>query len=162
MQWSADTNAGFTGGMPWIRVNPDYRTVNVAAEEGDTGSVLNYFRRLVRLRRSEPVLVYGKYQLLDRENPDVFAYTRTLNGRTLMVALSFSPAGARPYLLGTPSVRHSLTTFRNRPCAVRSCGSSRTRRLPWSSGPNDRGVMPARTPAVASYCRSSSSAALPS
>jgi oligo-1,6-glucosidase len=98
MQWTADSNAGFTGGMPWIRVNPDYRTVNVAAEEEDTSSVLHYFRRMVRLRRSEPVLVYGRYQLLDRANPEVFAYTRSLNGRTLMVALSFSPAGGRTAL----------------------------------------------------------------
>jgi oligo-1,6-glucosidase len=95
MQWSADTNAGFTGGAPWIRVNPDHRTVNVAAEERDTGSVLHYFRRMIRLRKSDPLLVYGTYHLLDRGNPDVFAYTRSLNGRTLMVALSFSPAGGR-------------------------------------------------------------------
>jgi oligo-1,6-glucosidase len=93
MQWSSDSNAGFTGGTPWIRVNPDYRTVNVAAEERDSSSVLNYFRRMVRFRRSEPALVYGKYQLLDKQNPEVFAYTRSLNGRTLMVALSFGPAG---------------------------------------------------------------------
>ena len=93
IQWNADTNAGFTGGTPWIRVNPDYRTVNVAAEERDTSSVLHYFRRMIRLRKSDPVLVYGKYQLLDRENPEVFAYTRSLNGRTLMVALSFSTSG---------------------------------------------------------------------
>jgi oligo-1,6-glucosidase len=94
-QWSADSNAGFTTGTPWIGINPDYRTVNVAAEERDTSSVLHYFRRLIRLRKSEPVLVYGRYQLLDRENPEVYAYTRTLGGRTLMVALSFSPAGGR-------------------------------------------------------------------
>jgi len=89
IQWSADSNAGFTRGVPWIRVNPDYRTVNVAAAVRDTSSVLHYFRRMVELRKSEPVLVYGRYQLLDRENPEVFAYTRSLNGRTLMVALNF-------------------------------------------------------------------------
>ncbi len=98
MQWSADSNAGFTGGMPWIGVNPDYRIVNVAAAERDTSSVLHYFRRMVRLRESEPVLVYGRYQLLDRGNPDVFAYTRSLGERRLMVALSFSPAGGRTVL----------------------------------------------------------------
>ena len=95
MQWAADTNAGFTRGIPWIRVNPDYRTVNVAAEERDTSSVLHYFRRMIKLRKAEPALVYGRFQLLDRANPDVFAYTRSLNGRTLMVALSFSKAGGR-------------------------------------------------------------------
>ena len=93
MQWSGNSNAGFTRGTPWIRVNPDYRSVNVAAAERDTGSVLHYFRRMIRLRKSEPTLVYGRYQLLDRENPDVFAYTRRLNGRTLMAALSFKPTG---------------------------------------------------------------------
>jgi oligo-1,6-glucosidase len=98
MQWSADTNAGFTGGVPWIRINPDHREVNVAAAERDTSSVLHYFRRMIRLRKSEPVLVYGRYQLLERENPDVFAYTRSLNGRTLMVALSFSTRGRRTAL----------------------------------------------------------------
>jgi oligo-1,6-glucosidase len=95
MQWTADSNAGFTTGTPWIRINPDYRTVNVAAVEADTSSVLHYVRRLARLRKSEPVLVYGRYQLLDRGNPEVYAYTRSLKGRTLMVALSFSPAGGR-------------------------------------------------------------------
>jgi oligo-1,6-glucosidase len=95
VQWSGDSNAGFTQGTPWIRVNPNHRTLNVAAAERDTTSVLHYFRRMIRLRKSEPTLAYGRYQLLDRENPEVFAYTRSLNGRTLMVALSFSPTGGR-------------------------------------------------------------------
>jgi oligo-1,6-glucosidase len=98
MQWSADSNAGFTQGVPWIKVNPDYHTVNVAAEERDTGSVLHYFRRMIQLRKSEPVLVYGRYRLLDRENPDVYAYTRSLDGRTLMVVLSFRATGGRTAL----------------------------------------------------------------
>jgi oligo-1,6-glucosidase len=95
MQWSADSNAGFTGGTPWLRVNPNYRSLNVAAAERDSGSVLNYFRRMIRLRKAEPTLVYGRYRLLDRENAEVFAYTRTLGNRTVMVALSFSPQGGR-------------------------------------------------------------------
>jgi len=53
---------------------------------------------MIQLRKSEPLLVYGKYQLLDRENPQVFAYTRRLQGRTLMVALSFSAKGGRTAL----------------------------------------------------------------
>jgi oligo-1,6-glucosidase len=95
MQWTPDTNGGFTSGVPWIKVNPDHRAFNVSAEERDTASVLHYFRRMVQLRKSEPVLVYGEYRLLDRGNEQVFAYTRSLEGRTLMVALSFSPAGGR-------------------------------------------------------------------
>jgi oligo-1,6-glucosidase len=53
---------------------------------------------MIKLRKSNPVLVYGRFQLIDRANPDVFAYTCSLNGRTLMVALSFSKAGGRTSL----------------------------------------------------------------
>jgi oligo-1,6-glucosidase len=93
MQWTAGANAGFSTATPWIRVNPDHARVNVEAEEQAPDSVLSYFRRLVQLRKAEPDLVYGAYQLLDRDNPDVFAYTRSLDGRSLMVALSFSASG---------------------------------------------------------------------
>ena len=98
MHWTAGSSAGFTTGTPWIRVNPDHATVNVDAAERDTSSVLHYFRRMVQLRKAEPTLVYGAYRLLDRDNPEVFAYTRSLSGRTLMVALSFSTAGGRTAL----------------------------------------------------------------
>ena len=115
MQWSADSTAGFSGGTPWIRVNPDYRTVNVAVEERDTGSVLQYFRRMIKLRKSEPTLVYGRYTLLDRANPEVFAYTRRLGARTLMVALSFSPRGGRTalprgYTIGKTLINNSVAS----------------------------------------------------
>jgi oligo-1,6-glucosidase len=98
MQWTAGANAGFSTAAPWIRVNPDHATVNVEAAENEVDSVLHYFRRMVQLRKREPILVYGVYQVLDRDNADVFAYTRSLDGRTLMVALSFSTAGGRTAL----------------------------------------------------------------
>jgi oligo-1,6-glucosidase len=88
-QWDDSPNAGFTTGAPWLSVNPNYTTVNVAAEEKDSNSVLNYFRRIVKLRKENAVLVYGKYTLLDKDNPDVYAYTRELNGRKILVLLNF-------------------------------------------------------------------------
>ncbi|MFI5188324.1 MAG: alpha-glucosidase [Chitinophagales bacterium] len=95
-QWDNGINAGFTTGIPWIKVNPNYTTVNVAAEEKDSGSCLNYFRTLVKLRKDNLVLVYGKYTLLDKDNPNVYAYTRELNGKKLLVLLNFTnkPASA--------------------------------------------------------------------
>jgi oligo-1,6-glucosidase len=68
----------------------------VAAEEKDSSSCLNYFRKLVKLRKDNLVLVYGKYTLLDRDNPNVYAYTRELNGKKLLVLLNFTnkPASA--------------------------------------------------------------------
>ena len=89
MQWSNATQAGFTKGTPWIKVNPNYTTINVEAEEKDPNSVLNYFRKMVKLRKSDPVVIYGKYTLLDIGNPSVYSYTRELNGRKILVLLNF-------------------------------------------------------------------------
>lgn len=89
MQWDTSTFAGFTTQKPWLAVNPNYSTVNVAAQEKDPNSILNYFRKMVQLRKTDPALIYGDFALVDTENPKVFAYTRTLNGRKLLVMLNF-------------------------------------------------------------------------
>ncbi len=89
-QWDSSTNAGFSTGTPWIKVNPNYKTINAAAEENDVNSCLNYFRKIVKLRKDNPVLVYGKYELLDKTNPNVYAYTRTLAGKKFLVLLNFT------------------------------------------------------------------------
>jgi oligo-1,6-glucosidase len=89
-QWNSNPNAGFTTGTPWLMVNPNYTTVNVAAEETDKNSILNYFRAMVKLRKKNPVLIYGKYTLLDHDNPTIYSYTRTLNSEQVLVVLNFS------------------------------------------------------------------------
>jgi oligo-1,6-glucosidase len=88
-QWDSTVNAGFTTGTPWIEVNADYATVNAAAQESDPNSVLNYFRRAVQLRKGNLVLVYGQYTLLDKDNPDVYAYTREGYGKKILILLNF-------------------------------------------------------------------------
>jgi oligo-1,6-glucosidase len=88
-QWDSTANAGFTTGTPWIEVNPDYTSVNAAAQESDPNSVLNYFRRAVQLRKDNLVLVYGRYTLLDKDNPDVYAYTREGYGKKMLILLNF-------------------------------------------------------------------------
>jgi len=93
-QWDATANAGFTTGTPWLKVNPNYTTVNVAAEDNNANSCLNYFRQIVKLRKDNPVLIYGKYVLLDQDNPDVYAYTRELDGRRILVLLNFRDKAA--------------------------------------------------------------------
>jgi len=89
-QWDSSNNAGFSTGTPWIKVNPNYKTINAAAEENDANSCLNYFRKIVKLRKDNPVLIYGKYELLDKTNPNVYAYTRTLDGKKFLVLLNFT------------------------------------------------------------------------
>lgn len=93
-QWDTTQNAGFTTGTPWLKVNPNYKTVNAEAQEKDPNSTLNYFRKLVKLRKQEPAFVYGKYTLLDKENPNIYAYTRDLNGKKFLVLLNFSDKDA--------------------------------------------------------------------
>jgi oligo-1,6-glucosidase len=94
-QWDGSGNAGVTTGRPWISVNRNYTIINAASQEKDPFSVLNHFRKLVLLRRENPILVYGKYTLLDRDNPDVYAYTRSYQGKTWLVMLNFSNRNTR-------------------------------------------------------------------
>ncbi|WP_367277976.1 alpha-glucosidase [Flavobacterium sp.] len=93
-QWNTTANAGFTTGKPWLKINQNYTTVNAEAQEKDSNSPLNYFRKLIQLRKNNPVLIYGKYTLLDRENPNVFAYTRELEGKKMLVMLNFTSENA--------------------------------------------------------------------
>ena len=90
MQWDATAHAGFTSGTPWIKINPNYTEVNVAQEDEDSGSCLNYFRAMTKLRNDNPVLVYGDYELLLPDNEKVYAYTRELEGKKMLVVLNFS------------------------------------------------------------------------
>ncbi len=94
MQWDSSGNAGFTTGTPWLKTNPNYTSLNVAVQEKDTNSCLNYFRKMVKLRKGNAALVYGKYTLLDKNNPDVYAYTRELDGKKFLVLLNFTGKNA--------------------------------------------------------------------
>jgi alpha-glucosidase len=94
MQWDASPNAGFTTGKPWLKVNPNYPAINVAQQEADPDSVLNYYRRLIALRKAEPVLVHGRYTLLMEADPQIYAYTRTLGDEQIVVIANLSGRAA--------------------------------------------------------------------
>ena len=98
MQWDTSENAGFTTGTPWKRVNPNYREINVAAQEKDPNSVLNHFRKMSQLRNKRLVLVYGQYDLLLDDHEQIYAYTRTLGNEKLLVLLNFSDEVAEAVL----------------------------------------------------------------
>lgn len=91
MQWDNTKNAGFSTGNPWLKVTSNYQNINVSAEEKKQNSCLNYFKKLSTLRNSDKdIWVYGTYTLLDKDNPDVFAYTRESDGKKMLVLLNFS------------------------------------------------------------------------
>ncbi|MNL21879.1 Oligo-1,6-glucosidase [compost metagenome] len=85
MQWNAEKNAGFSTGTPWLKVNPNYQQINVEAESKDPESILNFYKKLIRLRREHKVFIYGTFELILQDHPDVFAYTRTLNNQEAIV-----------------------------------------------------------------------------
>nr|WP_298997788.1 alpha-glucosidase [uncultured Allomuricauda sp.] len=91
MQWDNTTNAGFTNSKPWLKVHPNHKEgFNVEEQEKDTGSVLNYFRKMVQIRKDHLGLVYGDYSLLLENNEQVYAYTRILDNEKYLILLSFS------------------------------------------------------------------------
>ncbi|MBP2242773.1 alpha-glucosidase [Cytobacillus eiseniae] len=85
MQWSAEENAGFTKGKPWLGVNPNYTEINVEAQKKDPQSVFNFYKKMVQLRKSNEVFVYGAYDLVLEEHPALYAYTRTLGQERVIV-----------------------------------------------------------------------------
>lgn len=89
MQWDTSDNAGFTRGEPWIKVNPNYKHIHAEQSLNNPESIFHYYRKLIQLRKDHEVIVYGDYELIFPENPDVFAYTRTLNGTTILVVCNF-------------------------------------------------------------------------
>ncbi len=89
MQWSGERQGGFTVGSPWLPVNPNYPAVNVDTECAEPGSMLVLYRRLIRLRRSEPALTQGSYRSLAAPE-GVIAYLREAEGKTLLVALNLT------------------------------------------------------------------------
>ena len=78
MQWNGSANGGFSAHAPWLAENPNFKTINAAAEKKDPGSVLNYVSQMIALRARTPAFVYGDYKDLDPQNTQVYAYTRTL------------------------------------------------------------------------------------
>lgn len=89
MQWTAEPKAGFTTGEPWIQVTDNYRYINVQAEQEDPDSILNYYRKLVRLRKEYDVIARGEFEPLDVRNPSVLVYKRLLEGEELLVICNF-------------------------------------------------------------------------
>ena len=107
MQWDHQKQAGFSTVKPWLAVNANYIDINVAEQESNPDSVLHFFRKMVALRKSNETLIYGKFDLVDSANEQLFAYTRRLGNEMLLVVLNFSDS---PSILNT-SIPFSNSTI---------------------------------------------------
>lgn len=93
--WSAGKNGGFGEGTPWMKIHPDYRTVNAENEEKDESSVLSYYKKMVALRKSDEfceTLSVGDIEPILTGYDDLIAYIRSGNGKRVCVICSFSPS----------------------------------------------------------------------
>lgn len=116
VQWSGGRNAGFTDGTPWMRVNPNYREINIEEDVLRMDSVVNFYKKAIALHHAHPALAFGTYAPVDEKNKRVLAYLRRGETETLLVAInlsdkqakvSFPRLNARECLLYT----HSSRTF---------------------------------------------------
>jgi len=85
MQWNDSANAGFTSGEPWIKINDNYREINTEREQEDKNSILNYYKKLIRMRKEYPVIVHGDFSEIECADKNIFAYSRQFNEEKLIV-----------------------------------------------------------------------------
>ena len=90
VQWDDTENAGFTTGIPWIQVNPNYKEINAKKEMSDLDSVFHYYQKLIALRKKYALIVYGKYEMLLEDDENLFVYTRELDDEKLLTVCNFT------------------------------------------------------------------------
>jgi alpha-glucosidase len=95
MQWDAGANAGFSSGLPWLPLHPDYPARNVAAQSDDPDSLFNFYRQLIAIRKASPALKHGDFFPLDAGSSLLLAYLRHYGEQTVLVVLNF---GRRPHV----------------------------------------------------------------
>lgn len=89
-QWDDSEHGGFTTGTPWIQVNPNYPQINARQAVADENSIFHYYRKLIQLRKEQPIIVHGRYDILLPEDENIYVYTRTLDSQKLLVILNFT------------------------------------------------------------------------
>lgn len=94
MQWSKEPNAGFSNGIPWLKVNPNYVQINVEQAIDDRKSIYHYYKKLIKLRKVNEVFVYGSYDLILKNHEQIYAYTRTFENEKILVMTNLFPQEA--------------------------------------------------------------------
>ena len=113
VQWNTEKNAGFTTGEPWFPVNENDREINVAAQENDPDSLLNFYRSLIAFRKANKVVLYGDYYEHDKKNKNFYVYERNYLNKKLLVICFFSKEQKRFDAPGGISLRNGTLVFSN-------------------------------------------------
>ena len=94
------SQAGFTTGLPWMKVNPNYPDINVEQNLNDPDSIYHYYRKMIELRKSSDTLIYGTYDLIVEDHEQVYAYTRTLDDDRYVIIVNMFDQETRLDLSG--------------------------------------------------------------
>jgi len=90
MQWNNEENGGFTKGTPWMKVNKNYKKINVEDELKDEDSILNFYKRMIQIRKGNKTLIYGEYNISLEEHDKIYAYTRSLENEKYIIITNIS------------------------------------------------------------------------
>lgn len=104
MQWNDEANAGFTKGNPWYRVNSNYTQINVKQALADKNSIFYCYQKLIQMRKENPIMVYGDYELLLPEDKNIYAYKRTYQNKTWLIICNFYEHNVEFSLNGTGKI----------------------------------------------------------
>lgn len=97
LQWNKSKNAGFTtGDSPWLKVNPNYVTINAADEIADTGSIFNYYKKILSLRKNNLSLIYGLFEDVAPRDSSIYSFTRTMGTEQWLVVLNMTSKSILP------------------------------------------------------------------
>ena len=90
MQWNKEKNAGFSEHIPWIMMNPNYQTINAEAEMKDTNSIFHTYQKLIQLRKEYEIITLGKYELIMKDDENIYVYKRLYQDEELYVYCNFT------------------------------------------------------------------------
>ena len=114
MQWNDKRNAGFTEGIPWFYINKNYKKVNVENQLKDSKSVLNFYKKLIGIRKKNKVFIYGNYEMILKEHSSIFAYVRNFKDKKAIVICNFSSSNVL-YRYDTIELKYSNFLLGNYP-----------------------------------------------
>ena len=90
MQWDSSVNAGFSEATPWIEANPNYKEINAEIQLKEDNSIFNYYKKLIKIRKENEVVIYGDFEMLFQEHENIFAFTRTFEKDKILVICNFT------------------------------------------------------------------------
>ena len=112
LQWDNSRNAGFSSSKPWLDVNENYNKINVELQQGNPDSILNYYRKIIRIRKNNSTLIYGDFLDLEPSNEKLYIYKRWDKQKTFIIVLNFSDDMAQWDIHNFDSMRLVISNYK--------------------------------------------------